>query len=353
LRYRNDSNKTSYMRIGSTSDVTLADARKEAKRLKAEIALGVNPKGEPKKVVLTFSEFFNDHYLPYVTPRKRSWKRDEELYRLRIKKVFGDKKLDAITRQEIQTFHTALLAEGLAPASADHHLKLMKHAYNLAIDWDLHIAKNPAARIPQFSADNRVNNLLDDPAMHRLLEVLHTDANRSVCGAALLSLHSGCRLQEALSARWDDIDFENKQWRISSAVAKGKRSKVLPLADSAIEVLMALASRGKNEYLFVNMHTGEKLTTISKVWSRLRNLFGQPHYRYHDLRHQYGTNLAREGRSTVEIQHLLFHRSPITTQRYLHLSTSDLLAATNSASSMIQRGRPVANSMAGGVALAA
>ena len=342
LRYKDTTGKTCHKRIGSTADVTLADARKQAKIIKGEIASGVNPKGEPKKDMLTFSEFFNDHYLPYVTPRKRSWKRDEELYRLRIKKVFGDKKLNAISRQEIQSFHTALLDEGLAPASCDHHIKLLKHAYNLAIDWDLHTEKNPAARVPLYSADNRVNNLLDGPAMQRLLDVLHTDSNRSVCGAALLSLHSGCRLQEALSARWDDIDFENKQWRISSAVAKGKRSKILPLAESAILVLMELATRNKNEYLFVNMHTGERLTTISKVWSRLRNQAGLPHYRYHDLRHQYGTNLARAGRSTVEIQQLLSHRSPITTQRYLHLSASDLLSATNAASSMIQRGMPMA-----------
>lgn len=342
LRYKQNS-KTAYKRIGSTVDINLTDARKQAKVLKGEIATGVNPKGESKKYMMTFSEFFIDHYLPYVTPRKRSWKRDEELYRLRIKKVFGHKKLDAITRQEIQTFHTALLAEGLAPATCDHHIKFLKHAFNLAIDWDLHTEKNPAARVPLFSADNRVNNLLDGPAMQRLLEVLHTDSNRSVCGAALLSLHSGCRLQEALSARWDDIDFENKQWRISSAVAKGKRSKVLPLADSAIEVLMTLASRGKYAYLFVNMRTGEKLTTISKVWSRLRTLAGLPHYRYHDLRHQFGTNLARAGRSTVEIQQLLSHRSPMTTQRYLHLSASDLLSATNAASSMVQRVVPLAS----------
>jgi len=52
--------------------------------------------------------------LPYVKSRKRSWLRDEELYRLGIKKVFGGKRLNQIIRQQLQTFHTALgwLAQG-------------------------------------------------------------------------------------------------------------------------------------------------------------------------------------------------------------------------------------------------
>lgn len=338
FRYKDNTKKTCHIRLGNTNDLTLADARKQALILNGKIASGVDPKGDEKakKAVLTFTDFFRQHFLPYVTPRLRSWKRYEELFRLRIQKVFGDKRLNEITRQQIQTFHTALLAEGLAPASCDHHIKLMKHAFNLAIDWELLTEKSPAARIPLFNIDNRVNNLLDGPALHRLLEVLRTDSNRSVCGSALLSLHCGCRLEEALSARWVDIDFENKQWRISAAVAKGKRAKILPLSSSAIEVLESLDSRGKCEYLFVNMFTGERLTTVAKVWSRLRNQAQVPHFRYHDLRHQFGTHLAKAGRSTVEIQQLLSHRSPVTTQRYLHLSASDLLAATNGASAIVR-----------------
>jgi hypothetical protein len=88
-RYKDTIGKTCHKRIGSTTDITLADARKQAKVIKGDIAKGIDPKGEPKKVMLTYDAFFQDEYLPYVTPRKRSWKRDEELYRLRIKKVFG------------------------------------------------------------------------------------------------------------------------------------------------------------------------------------------------------------------------------------------------------------------------
>lgn len=113
LRYKNTAGKTSHKKLGRTQNITLAEARKQAKNLKAEIALGADPRQEEKakKAVLTYTEFFEQHYLPYVTPRKRSWSKDQEMYRLRLKSVMGDKRLNQITRQQIQQFHTKLKGE--------------------------------------------------------------------------------------------------------------------------------------------------------------------------------------------------------------------------------------------------
>ena len=342
LRYKDDSKKTCHKRIGSTADLNLADARKQAKVLKGEIAAGVNVKGEPKKVMLTYDTFFQDEYLPYVTPRKRSWKRDEELYRLRIKKVFGGLKLDAITRQQIQTFHTAILDEGLSPASADHHVKLLRQSLNLAIEWDM-LDKNPAAKVPLFNVDNKVEHYLDDEQLGRLLAVLRSpDSPRSVCQIALFLLSTGARLNEALSAKWADIDRATRVWRIPATVSKSRKIRVVPLNDSALEVLAELDTKGQFEHLFVNRQTGKPYTTIMKVWSRLRLKAGLPHFRIHDLRHSFSSFLINSGRTLYEIQNILGHSDPKVTQRYAHLSSKSMQEAANSASIMIQRGMPIA-----------
>ena len=83
LRYKDAHRKTCHQKIGRTTDTTLTDARKRAKNLKAEIQLGADPRGEVKaaKAVIRFGAFMEGEYLPYVKPRKRSWRRDEELYR--------------------------------------------------------------------------------------------------------------------------------------------------------------------------------------------------------------------------------------------------------------------------------
>jgi hypothetical protein len=75
LRYKDSTGKTSHQKIGRTTDMDLADARKKARHLKAEIALGANPSAEAKaqKEVPTLDAFFQQSYLPFITPRKRSW----------------------------------------------------------------------------------------------------------------------------------------------------------------------------------------------------------------------------------------------------------------------------------------
>lgn len=353
LRYKDNSKKTCHQRLGTTTEITLADARKQAKQLKAEIALGADPKcaEKAKGAVLTYATFFTDHYLPYVTPRKRSWKRDEELFRLRIETVFGDKKLDAIERKQIQSFHTALLAEGLSAASCDHHVKLIRQSLNLAVEWDM-LEKNPASRVPLFNVDNKVEHYLDDAQLQRLLAVLRSpDSPRNVCLIALFLLSTGARLNEALSAKWADVDRQTRVWRIPASISKSRKVRVVPLNDSALDVLDQLETEGKFDHLFVNSRistktgkevgTGKPYTTIMKVWSRLRAKAGLPHFRIHDLRHMFASFLVNSGRTLFETQQVLGHSDPKVTMRYAHLSTKSLQDAANSASIMIRGAMPM------------
>ncbi|SFL29038.1 Site-specific recombinase XerD [Nitrosomonas aestuarii] len=337
LCYKDGTGKTSHQKIGRTTEINLLEARKRVKTFKAEIALGADPRAEEKarKAVLTFGEFFEEHYLPYVKPRKRSWDRDEELYRLRIKKVFGHKRLNQITRQQVQSFHTALKEEGLAAATCNHHIKLLKHACNLAIDWEM-LEANPVSRVPFFHEDNKIEHYMDDVELERLLTVLHTDENRPVCQIALFLLSTGCRLNEVLSAKWSDVYLEKGIFTIRAINSKSKRMRSVPLNESAVEVLKQLDTQGEFEYLFINRLTGSPYRNIHKVWHRLRTKAGLNHLRLHDLRHQYASFLVNSGRTLYEVQQIFGHSTSVVTQRYSHLSTQVLKDAANSASIKIK-----------------
>ncbi|NBQ68865.1 MAG: DUF4102 domain-containing protein [Nitrosomonadaceae bacterium] len=337
LRYKDSTGKTCHQKIARTADIGLVEARKQARTLKAEIALGSDPRAEEKArlAVLTFAEFFEQHYLPYVTPRKRSWGRDEELYRLRIKAVFGHKRLNQITRQQIQSFHTALMHEGLAAATCNHHIKLMKHALNLAIDWGM-LDKNPVARVSLFFEDNKIEHYLNDTELERLLTVLHANRNSPVSLIALFLLSTGCRLNEVLSAKWSDVDLDKGVFTIRATNSKSKRLRAVPLNGTALEVLKQLDTQGRFEHLFINRKTGKPYVNITKVWQRLRTAAGLKHLRLHDLRHQYASFLVNNGRTLYEVQQILGHSDPKVTMRYAHLSTRALQEAANSASIKIK-----------------
>lgn len=337
LRYKDKTGKTAHEPLGRTTDLSLGDARKKAKDFKAEIRLGADPRGEQKarKAVPTLAQFFEDSYLPHVKPRKRSWKKDESLFRLRINKVFGHKRLNELNRQALQVFHADLLTQGLSQATADHHIKLVRQVLNTAVEWGV-IDVNPIARIKLFNPDNRLENYLDPPELERLLCVLTTDENRPVCNVALFLLSTGARLNEALAATWEQIDKQNRVWRIPAANSKSKRMRAVPLNDSALEVLIQLGTEGLSPRLFVSNKTEEPLGHIHKVWDRLRKKAGLPNLRLHDLRHQYASFLVNSGRTLYEVQQILGHSSHSVTERYAHLSPKALLDAANSASVIIK-----------------
>lgn len=335
LRYRDATGKTCHERIGAVHEISLVDARKKAKELKAKIALGSNPQEEARaaKAVLTVKEYFEEKYLPYAI-RKRSYRYDESMVRVRIVPKFGHLRLNQLTRHAIQTFHSELRAEGLAPATADHHVKLLRSAFNLAITWEM-LDKNPASGVQLYREDNRVERLLSDAEMGRLLGVLRTHRARMACNAMLFLLATGARLNEALQARWEHVDKANRTWKIPAANSKSKRVRSVPLNDAALEVLATLGTEGKNEYLFINTKTKEPLTAVNTVWGRIRIAAGLPKLRIHDLRHQHASMLVNSGRSLYEVQQILGHSDPSVTQRYAHLSTRTLQDASNSASEKI------------------
>ncbi len=339
LRYKDASRISRHQRIsrvGSGSDVCLTDLRNRARIQKAQIELGADPRGaeKAKKAVLTYSDFFLNHYLPYVTPRKRSWKSDESLFRVHLQPAFGDKRLNQITRQQIQLFHTELKKADLAAATCNHPIKLLRASLSLAINWDM-LETNPAAKVPLFPEMNAVENYLDDTQLKSLLSVLHIDENRPVCLIALFLLSTSCRLNEILKAKWSDVDTEKRILLVRATNSKNKKLRSVPLNDSALDVLKQLPTAGKFEHLFVNVRTGKPYTAIFKVWNRLRKKAGVPVLRLHDLRHLGASFMINSGRTLFEVQSILGHADPRVTMRYAHLSTKTMQDASNCVSAAI------------------
>ncbi len=344
MRFRNAAGKTAHKKIARTTDISLADAFKAAKILRGEVVQGKDPRDDRKarKEIPIWNDFITLQYVPYAQPRKRTWAGDVQR-NVRIGAKFGTKRLDEITRREIEDFHTSLLDEGLSPATADQHLRLIKRAFNLAVAWEV-VEKNPAANVKLLRVDNRRDFYLNDEQLARLMQVLRTDSARTVCQLAMFLLATGARLSEATGATWSQIDRGHRVWRIPAANSKSKKMRPVPLNDQALAVLDEVGTEGKFEHVFINHRwinadgsRGKPITWIHKVWERIRVEAGLPQLRVHDLRHSHASFLVNAGRTLYEVQQVLGHSDPAVTMRYAHLSTKTMLEASSAASLVIER----------------
>ncbi|TON14786.1 recombinase XerD, partial [Vibrio parahaemolyticus] len=76
VRYTLNGKKGS-LSLGTFPEVSLADARKQAQRIKLMVAEGIDPKNSTVNPdIPTVSEYFNNHFIKISKSRKKSWRHD-------------------------------------------------------------------------------------------------------------------------------------------------------------------------------------------------------------------------------------------------------------------------------------
>lgn len=341
LRYKQpESGKTAHVKIGRSSDITLSQARKDALRLRAEINKGDDPqqeKRELKKIPL-LRDFVNDTYLPYVRNR-RSYSEYKGMFRRRILDRFGDKRMDKITRQDVHKFHHWLrYDEQLAPASCDKYVATIKHCFGVAVSHDV-LKSHPFAKIELFRENNSRERYLSEEELKSLVELMEKKRSKTnIADLVQFLIYTGCRSNEAKTLAWEKVSIEKRTFVIDASISKSKKTRSIPLNDSAIRILKRIQkeqteSGRSHVYVFESTRRkGHPYVNINKVWDDFRQELGMPDLRLHDLRHTHASYLINAGRSLFEVQHILGHSTPSMTQRYAHLSTETLQEAANSAS---------------------
>lgn len=328
--------RTKTIKISSTSDMDLATAKKKAKSIRAEIALGNDPHKEKQdqKSIPTFSDFYENSFLPVKEKTLRSARNLRSMYEIRLKKHFGDYRLDLITREMIIKFHNSLkYDEKLSGAHADHHLKAIKGMFTYAYQLGV-IPTNVSQGISNFNDYNQVDNTLNQEQLERLLAVL-TSSDSPIAKIALVLMATGCRVGEILSATWENCNLEDKTLYIPSHSAKNKKGRFVPLNEQAIKIIVDLTTRDKFDYLFINPRTKKPYVNINKKWRQIREEAGLPWLRAHDLRHFVGSTLASNNISIYLISKLLGHQQVSTSERYSKVNSQALRSSSDKVSEVI------------------
>jgi Arm DNA-binding domain len=90
-RYTDERGREHQFKIGPADALTLQQARRKAKQIKAEAILGGNPQQDRqvRRSIPTLRWFVDERYLPFVKGYKRSWKTDETVLRVHVLPELG------------------------------------------------------------------------------------------------------------------------------------------------------------------------------------------------------------------------------------------------------------------------
>ena len=312
----------------------ITDARKRALELARMVALGQDPLNikDEQRQCPTFHEFFMNKYLPFVKVDKRSWGTDDSLYRNHIKEVFGDIKMNQITKGKVREFLHSKVGSGSAKGTVNRMLVLLRYSFNLAIDWETpSVTDNPAKGVKPFQENNKIERYVTQEESFALKQALETSENPMLKYIIAFLLLTGARKQEALKARWEDIDLTANVWRIP--LFKSGKVRHITLSDTAVIFLTLVQGHNvtllgqaylTSPYVFPNPKTLKPFCTIFYSWDTARKKAGLAEVRIHDLRHTFASTLVNNGVSLYEVQKLLGHAHIRTTERYAHLKQERL-----------------------------
>jgi integrase len=156
--------------------------------------------------------------------------------------MIGAERAAEVTRQDVRTV-LRKVATASTPTMADKVLVVLRAMLNAALENDT-VTANPAARINKVVGRVDRDRVLTDAEIAALWAELDRRQEEPLSWAMKLALATAQRRGPVITARWADIDVEQRLWTIPRGNVKGSRAAhVVPLSSLAIEVLDALRTR--------------------------------------------------------------------------------------------------------------
>ena len=144
--------------------------------------------------------------------------------------------------------------------------------FNFAELWGLRPnGSNPCPHVKRFREEKRERSLSD--AEYRRLGAALKEIDRdgsetpSAVAAVRLLMLTGCRLSELQKLRWEHVDLETGELRLSDTKTG---AKAVHLGDPAIAVLSDLDRRDDSPWMIAGRKPGSHLTDLQHPWRRIR-----------------------------------------------------------------------------------
>jgi integrase len=321
--------------IGHFPDMTVELARKEAQRIKLQVAMGKNPleKKEKQASEKTFGEAYGGYMEKYArTEMKPRSCKDVELRLKKVLPLWSERGLSSIAKQEVRELHERIGREK-GKYEANRVLAYIRAIYNKMISWDWE-GINPTIGIKKFKETKRDRFVLKDE-LPKFMESLEAEPNRDMADFFLLCLYTGARRSNVQSMRWEDIDFSINEWRIPDT--KNGEPVRVPLIGQALEILNNRAHlRKSTPWIFPSADSKSgHLQEPKTAWKRILERAGLSNLRIHDLRRTCGSYQAIAGASLTVIGKSLGHKSPQSTAIYARLSNDPVRAGLEKAFSFM------------------
>lgn len=340
------------VKIGPAGTYTLKQAEDKAKKIL------LNPEEASRKVSdgITLGEYVKQHYTSHAIAKNKTGQETIDRINTVWQKLLPRRIAD-ITANEIDKVRDRRINEGLSPSTVNrevaalsgllaHWVKNNKGAIHPLAELEaLKVANDETIRYLTPDESKRLRQALAERDARASTERESANKWRTERGQALmpeikgycdhitpmvlLSLNTGMRQGELFSLAWESVDLSIKTITVLASHSKGNTTRTIPLNDEAFAVLTAIKPDSAKGLVFKSPVSGGKFDNVKKAWALVTKAAAIPDLRWHDLRHDFASQLVMKGAPLFTVQKLMGHANSRMTQRYAKLAPSTLSDAVN------------------------
>jgi integrase len=366
-----EARRTRRMVLGGYPAITPDQARTLAQAAAGKLAAGADPQGDDTDALQrrtfadVFPEYLAERSAKVAARTAGEWTR---VWKKALAPAFGPLRVAALDEATVARWHSARQA---TPVAANRAVEALRTFCNWAERRGYRPKhSNPCTHVERFEESRRSRSLSVEeyqrlgaaltaaltvgirPAK-RLRKVSTKEATRSrrpknadeprkqnptIIAALRFLILSGWREQEALTLRWDAVNFD-RAVAVLGDTKTGRSER--PLGAPALDVLREQARTEGNPFVFAGERAGSHIAEPKRVWQSLKEaaqLEESAPLRLHDLRHSF-TTVARDelGLGDHVIARLVGHKLSGMTSRYGEVRDATVRTAADAIAGAIER----------------
>lgn len=301
-----------------------SDARKLLKRRLGEMVSGKFIGPEADKV--TIRELAEDFETDYRVNGKKSLDRAKRAVS-QLLAFFGDCRAHNVSTDLIRRYVAMRLEKKAANATINRELAALKRMYTLGLQAE-RINRRP--HIPMLQENNVRRGFFEYAEFLALRSALPGYLKHVVTFA----YYTGCRKQEILSLRWNQIDLEARTIRLDPGTTKSGEGRVIAVDGELLHVLKAQSERrnvteipGRSPTLlcpYVFHREGKPIGDFRDSWANAAKKATLPGKLFHDFRRTAVRNMVRAGVHERVAMKMSGHKTRSVFDRYNIVTEDDL-----------------------------
>ncbi|WP_436898445.1 tyrosine-type recombinase/integrase [Acinetobacter gyllenbergii] len=311
LKYRFNG-RESTLTIGSYPEITLAQARRSRDEARIQLYQNIDPNAVKNQRLQQIDEtiLFKSLAMEWMEDRKAviketTYLRDLSVFEKDLFPALGNLAIDQIKGKDVLACAKKIEARG-AQEMAKRSIPLAGRIFRFAIRKGI-IEHDPTPHLQEALKPRKVKHMArldisEFPAFLERMDRYH--GNLIIKSALQLMTITFVRTAELRLMEWDEIDFENKLWRIPAHKMKMALPHIVPLSKQALDILELIRPiTGIKQYVFYNYSTAKPISSNALLCA-IRTMGYQGKMTGHGFRGLASTTLHEQGymHDAIEIQ---------------------------------------------------